>query len=71
MNAFNSKYGKGTLAHPGMIDQYEGKNVVKLENLDEYLGLDSSSKNQYAGHDQHEKEHYLKDEPKYWEYKNV
>lgn len=42
MNAFNQKYGKGTLVHPGMIDQYQGKNVVKLEDLDSYLGLDSS-----------------------------
>lgn len=40
MNAFNQKYGRGTLVHPGMVDQYEGKNVVKLEDLDSYLGLD-------------------------------
>lgn len=41
MNVFNRKYGKGTIVHPGMIDPYEGKNVIKLEELDAHLGLDT------------------------------
>lgn len=40
--AFNRKYGKGTLFHPGMTDSYAGKNIVKLEELDQFLGLNPS-----------------------------
>lgn len=59
MNVFNSKYGKGTLVHPGMVDQFEGKNVVKLEDLDSYLGLDASPKHYMSEYKQNIQEKHM------------
>lgn len=58
VKAFNRRYGKGTLVHPGMVDQWEGKNIVQFEDLDSYLGLDSAPVYHHdkVGHAYHEEE---------------
>lgn len=39
VQAFNQKYGKGTLVDPSQVDPYQGKKVIKLDELDQALGL--------------------------------
>lgn len=66
MNAFNRKYGKGTLVHPGMIDPYAGKNIIKLADLDRHLGLDPTIKSDHRGY--HDYNENIAD-PSGWDYK--
>lgn len=70
LQAFNQKYGKGTLVHPGMVDQFAGKNIVKLEDLDQYLGLPSLPQKVRPGFFHGDNYGYNKD-PSGWDYKNV
>lgn len=53
MKVFNQKYGRGTVVHPGMVDPYEGKNVVQFEDLDAHLGLDTKPVVHYSHHHEH------------------
>ena len=53
-----------------MIDQYEGKNVVKLEDLDSYLGLEGN-RGSYHGDYQKDGYHYMEEDPSGWEYNRV
>lgn len=43
LNAFNQRYGKGTLVHPSMLNYFDDKKVIKLEEVDNYLGLNKKS----------------------------
>lgn len=70
LKVFNKRYGRGTLVHPSMIDQYAGKKVVKLEDLDRYLGLEPSRNNGYM-HGKYDRHEDLEDDRNEWEYKNV
>lgn len=54
MKVFNQKYGNGTLVHPGMVDPYADKNVIQLDELDDYLDLPQQEFHNYNHHDDYE-----------------